>query len=231
MIYHAFICTRSKELTPTKKSLLKYLDKAGIKTKLIIDTNSIFGGYEKAFRAAQPDSDDIIILCHDDLEIFTPWEEVKKEVEKYFLKKDTGFLGVAGATKLTSSAVWWDKDCWEKGLLRGKVRHGPNLENSYETKFGPVNNTYGEVVVMDGLLMIAKASTLRLIELKKPSYFDGGWDFYDIYYTSKAFNKGLKNYIINIDILHNSKGELSGRDSWHKNRKAFIKKNSFPKEI
>lgn len=231
MTYHAFICSRSAELTPTKKNLLRYLDNAGVKTKLIVGAESIFSGYEKAFRAAQPESEDIIILCHDDLEILTPWDQAKEKIEEYLNKKETGFLGVAGTTELATDAVWWNKDCWEGGLLRGKVRHGLTLEDSYETAFGPSGSPYGEVVVMDGLFLVTKASTLRAIELKKPYYFTGGWDFYDIYYTSKAFRKKYKNYVIELDILHNSKGELSGRKSWHENKEAFIKRNDLPLKI
>tara|TARA_Y100000034_G_C6861643_1_gene392220 strand:+ start:537 stop:1232 length:696 start_codon:yes stop_codon:yes gene_type:complete len=231
MTYHAFICSRSNELTPTKKSLLKYLDNAGVKTKLIIGASSIFAGYERAFKAAQPESDDTIILCHDDLEILTPWEKVKKKLVKYFNKKDTGFIGVAGTAKLTTDAVWWNKECWDQGFLRGKVRHGTDLQNSHITTFGPEDNQFGEVVVMDGVFLAAKASTLRTIELKKPFYFDGDWDFYDIYYTIRAHRKGLKNYVIDIDILHNSMGEITGKASWHKNREAFIRKNDLPREI
>ena len=66
---------------------------------------------------------------------------------------------------------------------------------------------------------------------KKPFYFEGDWDFYDIYYTSKAIRKGYRNYVIELDVLHNSKGDLGGRDSWHKNREAFIKKNDLPLKI
>jgi len=231
MTYHAFICSRSNELTPTKKNLLSYLDKAGVKTKLILGAKSIFAGYERAFRAAQPESEDTIILCHDDVEILTPWEKAKEEIEKYFNMDKTGFLGVAGATELRTDAVWWNKDCWEGGLLRGNVRHGLTYEDSYETAFGPSGSPYGEVVVMDGVFLVVKAGTLRAIELKKPFYFEGDWDFYDIYYTSKAIRKGYRNYVIELDVLHNSKGDLGGRESWHKNREAFIKKNDLPLKI
>ena len=138
---------------------------------------------------------------------------------------------MAGATRLGVDAVWWNKDHWQGGYLRGSVRHGPTRQDSYKTTFGPKGNLFGEVYVMDGLFLVARASTLREIELKKPSYFEGEWDFYDIYYTSKASRRGYKNYVINIDVLHNSMGELSGRDSWHKNREAFIKRNDLPKEV
>jgi len=37
--------------------------------------------------------------------------------------------------------------------------------------------------------------------------------------------------VMDIKIFHNSRGELVGRDSWHKNREAFIANNDLPIEI
>ena len=41
----------------------------------------------------------------------------------------------------------------------------------------------------------------------------------------------INNGILNINILHNSRGELVGRDSWHKNRAAFIENTKLPLRI
>ena len=87
------------------------------------------------------------------------------------------------------------------------------------------------MAVLDGLFLAAKRRVLDDIKLSKPEYFEGEWDFYDIHYTSQAFLKGYTNKVMDINILHNSIGELVGRDSWHKNREAFIANNQFPIEI
>ena len=36
---------------------------------------------------------------------------------------------------------------------------------------------------------------------------------------------------VDIKIIHHSLGELVGRDSWHKNREAFISKTELPLQI
>ena len=82
----------------------------------------------------------------------------------------------------------------------------------------------GQVVVLDGLFMAATVRTLRNISLEQPKSFEGAWDFYDIYYTFQAHVKKLKNYTLPIQLRHESYGELAGRDSWHKNRTAFLQR-------
>ena len=64
--------------------------------------------------------------------------------------------------------------------------------------------------------------------MEKPEYFEGDWDFYDLHYTSKAHNLNLENHTIPIKIIHHSAGEIVGRDSWHKNREAFIRNTELP---
>ena len=69
---------------------------------------------------------------------------------------------------------------------------------------------------------------LKQLDLTKPEYFEGEWDFYDIHYTIQAHKKGLYNTVEPIFLLHRSIGELAGRDSWHKNRIAFINVTQLP---
>lgn len=219
---YAFICTRDKNFNPTLKKLLEYLASVGTSIKLLISQNSIFSGYEKVFNRIKPDDDDIIILCHDDIEILTPKENFNTLLQVE-LNKKTGFIGVAGTTLLGTDAVWWNHENWKKGHHRGQVFHlmGDSVEKTY---YGEP----GQVTVMDGLFLAARASTLKDVDLGKPSYFEGEWDFYDIHYTSKALSLGYENKVIPLSILHNSIGELVGRTSWHKNREAFIKRTPLP---
>ena len=220
---YAFICTRNKNFSTTLKRLLKYLDEANVATKLLISQNSIFSGYEKAFNRIKPEDNDIIILCHDDIEVLTDTNNFNT-ILKVELNKDTGFIGVAGTTYLGEDAVWWNHDNWAKGYHRGTVYHGDSMGKAAKTHYGAP----GEVTVMDGVFLAARAKVLKDIKLEKPSYFVGDWDFYDIHYTSKAHRLGYKNKVAPINILHHSRGELVGRTSWHKNREAFINQMKLP---
>jgi len=113
---------------------------------------------------------------------------------------------------------------WQQQKHKGFVYHGEDILKADSTYFGPP----GRVVCLDGLFLAAKGKTLRDIGLQKPSYFEGDWDFYDIHYTVAAHLKRYHNKVVPITLLHNSYGELAGRDSWHKNRLAFISNTDLP---
>ena len=118
--------------------------------------------------------------------------------------------------------MWWEdvnKPPGPLNPLTGSVFHGTKLSMSFN-----YYGQFGEAVVLDGLFLCAKGKTLNTINLKKPSVFSGDWDFYDIYYTTQTHLKGLKNKTIPIQIVHQSIGELAGRESWHANREAYIRK-------
>jgi hypothetical protein len=79
--------------------------------------------------------------------------------------------------------------------------------------------------------LAAKPKVIEDVGLSRPEFFEGEWDFYDIHYTTQAHLKGYSNQVIDLNILHNSRGELVGRESWHKNREAFIANNDLPIEL
>ena len=225
MNIHAVICTRSRdEVTPTTNKLVKFLCDCGILVYVIDKATSIFAAYNGAFEKINPSDEDIMIFCHDDIDIR---EEPKVFVEK--LKKElsdpgVGFVGPAGTTHLSKDAVWWDKELWEAGKHRGKVSHINKQGQEYVTYYGEP----GSVATLDGLFLSAKPATIRAVGLQKPDYFEGEWDFYDIHYTTKALSLGYDNRVFDMSVLHNSRGELVGRDSWHLNRLAYIDNNTVP---
>jgi len=226
MIY-AFICTRSKKLNETATKLSRYLSSASISVKFLVNQNSIFSGYSKAFISNDIKDDDIVILCHDDIEILTDKSLFLEILVNNCLKSSVGFVGVAGTKKLTQNAIWWNPDVWREGKHSGVVWHGTDALHPDLTYYGH----YGQVVVMDGLFLAASGRTLKKVSLEKPDYLHGDWDFYDLHYTLTAHKKGLKNLVVPICILHNSKGELVGRDGWDENRKLFIQKHNLPIEL
>ena len=228
MSIHAIICTRdSSNVTTTTDNLIKFLVSCKIGVYLLSGAKSIFEAYKGAFEKLNPAADDICIFCHDDIEI--------RENPTVFLEKitstcklpETGFVGPAGTSHLSENAVWWDMNQWKLGKHHGMVNHLDPQGKEYTTKYGPE----GDVVALDGLFLAARGEVIRDVGLNKPKYFNGEWDFYDIHYTTTAFRKGYSNKAINLNILHNSRGELVGRDSWHENRAAFIANTELPMKI
>lgn len=222
MDIYAFICTRNETLSYTTHELLCYLEAAKVKPLLLVNQQSIFEGYSKALEKKDPDENDIIILCHDDIKILSNKQDFVRELINTIDEKYTGFVGVAGTTKLSSTGVWWDHSLWKEGYHRGTVFHGNDLWTADLTHYGKP----GPVVVLDGLFLAAKAKVLKHINLKKPEYLEGNWEFYDLHYTITATMTGYVNKVVPIFVMHNSKGEIVNRPMWHKNRELFVKELS-----
>ncbi len=230
----AIICTREVKLPMITNGLVNTLSNYGVDVKLLAKQSSIFEAYERGLRLCDAKDEDIIIFCHDDLQILSSHTQFIAALSKC-VEKTTGIVGPAGTTLLGEDSVWWNQDHWAAGYHRGMVKHKtlmkfpplthkPDQIRIEDTEYGP----YGPVVVLDGLFLAARKEVWVDVGLQKPDYFEGNWDFYDIHYTSTAHKKGYTNYAIPINLVHMSNGELVGRDSWHKNRKAFIANTNLP---
>ena len=220
----AVICTRDKNLKEVTSNLVSTLSSYKVDVKLLVNQPSIFSAYQKGIDRCHADPEDIIILCHDDIKILSTYPQFIAALGKCTWKK-TGIVGAAGTTLLEEDAVWWNHDRWHAGYHRGFVKHyNKEQKNIHDTQYGP----HGQVVALDGLFLAARKEVWEKIELSKPKYFEGDWDFYDIHYTTKAHQLEYKNYTVPINMIHYSNGELVGRDSWHKNRKAFIANTQLP---
>jgi hypothetical protein len=220
----AFICTRKEPLPNYTQKLVSYLSRCKIEVKLLIDKKSIFEAYSEAVGNELIKDEDIVIFCHDDIEIIMDPQQFIDVLIKASRKPNAGFFGPAGTTKLSQDAVWWNQNIWREGGHRGLVIHGTNITEGQYTFYGAP----GRVACLDGLFLAIKGKALKQLDLTKPEYFEGEWDFYDIHYTIQAHQKGLYNTVEPIFLLHRSIGELAGRDSWHKNRIAFINATQLP---
>jgi len=217
MNIYAFICTRSNKPGKSFEKLVKNFISWGIHVKILRDKNSIYEAYSDVYATLEYTTNDIVIMCHDDIEILSSKEHFLNCLAETS-KPEVGFIGVAGTTRLTQSGVWWDKENIINGFGRGSVAHTNELHPSC---YGPT----GEVIVMDGLFLAANAKTLGTINLDKPKYFDGGWDFYDIMFCHRMRETKRKNIVVPLLLRHHSRGELVGRDGWHFNRQAFIEQH------
>lgn len=225
MNIYAYICTRSiEEMTETTDKLVSFLAECKIQSFILPKASSIFIAYSYAYAHTKPSSEDIVIMCHDDITIREDPKKFVSKLKKLLKKEDTGFIGPAGTAELGPEAIWWDQGRWAQKKHHGKVYHLDPNGKEYETLYGPPS----DVAVLDGLFLATTGKVIEEVGLEKPEYFSGEWDFYDLHYTSKALSLGYKNRILDINILHNSRGELVGRDSWHDNRASFIKNTKLP---
>jgi len=221
MIY-AIICSRTTKPSKTLPKLLSYLIEANIKYHVSYDANSMFEGYQTGLDTLNPGREDIVIMCHDDIEVLSDRVVFKRTLEEALAKKSVGFVGPAGTTYLGSDAIWWDINRRATGLHSGFVFQGDDHNTMTPNYFGPCRN----VVVIDGLFLAARRETLDQIGLGKPKEFPTNWDFYDLYYTLSAYEQGFTNKTVPIVVLHNSNGYM--RETWDANRQAFRKMFRLP---
>tara|TARA_R110000868_G_scaffold13711_10_gene63632 strand:+ start:8751 stop:9308 length:558 start_codon:yes stop_codon:yes gene_type:complete len=182
----------------------------------------MFKGYQEGLDKLKPNRYDIIIMCHDDIEILTDREEFTNLLENALYPVKIGFVGPAGTSYLGADAVWWDMTRRQQGFHSGFVFQGLDRQTMQPNYFGPTK----DVVVLDGLFLACRKSTLDLIDMSQPATFPWGWDFYDLYYTMTAYTKGFTNRTVPIIMLHNSSGET--RPTWNENRMAFQKMFNLP---
>lgn len=220
----AISCSRSNKKPKSLDKLVSYYKEANIPYYISFDASGMFQGYQEAFQRAksehQLDNDDIVILCHDDINILMSPQDLKDTLRKYLHKsRMVGFIGPAGTTALGKDCMWWHPERRAQGFHRGFVFQGDSLESMTPNYFGP----YGkEVVVLDGCFLACTVYALNDVKLTKPDYLSGDWDFYDIHYTYSAYRMGKINYAAPIIIRHESNGEM--RQEWHENNKCFLRK-------
>lgn len=227
MNIYALTLTRESKFNDILTELNSYFTKNDIKHNILVGEKDIFNAVIKGIQWVedQDKSDPIVILCHDDIKILMDGPDLSRLLRHYLANPGVGFVGAAGTSYLDTEAIWWYGKRGLRETLRGVVYHGPDLLNCQTTFFGNA----GPVVVMDGLFMAARLSTWKGIKLEKPAQFQGLWDYYDLYYSMQTFDQKKTNLVLNIPLLHNSKGELVGRHSWAFNRAAFIQMFPLPR--
>lgn len=156
---------------------------------------------------------DIIVLCHDDLEFDTNrWGD---KLLKIFSKNpDYGIIGVAGTTDLVDGR-WWTLKKSSTGIVNHK-KDG----KKWESKFSPdQGHLLKQVVVLDGLFI-----TLDKTKIKKG--FDEefkGFHHYDLGFCFPNHLSGVKiGVTTQIRLTHLSVGVTN--QVWEDNKKQFEEK-------
>ena len=217
MIYFS-VCSR-KEKEPN--SLTKLIDWCNhqeyTRINIAYDSSSIYEGHKsniEHFKSIGLLNTDIIVLCHDDVDIISSPEKTK-EYLNIAKKPGVGFVGVAGACSYDIDGAWWNART--KGAARGFVFQGSDPTTMTPNYFG----RSGQVTVLDGCFIAATYETLQKVGLEQPTYLDTGWDFYDIHLTMKAHLDGLSNYVVPIIIMHESSGHM--RQGWFSAKENFMR--------
>ncbi|MFT3812782.1 MAG: glycosyltransferase [Acidovorax sp.] len=174
--------------------------------------------YNDALRNAK--ASDILVFVHDDV-----WIEEPRFPEAIFngLRR-FDVLGIAGNKRRQANQYIWflkpEEDgllVWDSEHLSGSVMSG-DLRQPAKSVYG---NSPAPCELMDGVIFIARAGTLK----KKGVMFDEAFDFhfYDLDFCRTSRAKGLKLGTWPLEIFHASPGAYNS-DGWRRNRDIYQRK-------
>jgi glycosyltransferase involved in cell wall biosynthesis len=173
------------------------------------DARSLCEGYNRGFAKTRGD---IIIFCHDDIEIISP--DFPARLLAHLRTHDV--VGVAGTTQLIGAN--WNSAGWPR--VHGCVVHrGSDGNGFFFHCFGPPRTS--AVEALDGLFIAAKREVCEAIEFDA-AVFDG-FHFYDLDFSYRASLAGFRIAVPwDILILHASWGRND--PSWQEYAQKFATK-------
>jgi len=156
-------------------------------------------------------TNDIILLCHDDIYVDTTnW--VNKLI-RHFKESDYGVLGVAGTTDIPVSGRWWE----DQSKMVGIVNHehqGKKWESKYCKSWG---KDITQVCLIDGLFIALDKNKIK----KRFNEEVSGFHFYDVTFSTENYLEDVKiGVIYDIRVTHKSIGQTN--DKWEENRIKFV---------
>ncbi len=206
-------CT--KKIDPSFK---EYIEKScGIHKVEVIafenpGTHSLTEAYNIILNKA---SNDIVVLCHDDIKLKT--KKWGSKIIEHFNNSDYGVIGVAGTTYYPESGRWWE----DKRTMVGCVNHKhPETNKEYSSKYSAlVGDNIIPVVSLDGVFMVVHKQRIKYHFNENVK----GFHFYDVDFTLGNHLEGVKvGCITNIRVLHYSIGQTN--QEWENNRIKFAEK-------
>ena len=113
------------------------------------ENNGEFSLTEVYNKILDQSSNDIVVLCHDD--IYFDSKNWGSKILNYFKRNsDYGILGLAGTTNMPKSGRWWEDFSKMKGIVNHE-HEGKKWESKYSASKG---NQLDNVVLVDGLFIV-----------------------------------------------------------------------------
>jgi Glycosyltransferase like family len=177
----------------------------------IHDASSLCEGYN---RGAAKAKGDLIIFCHDDIEILNP--EFTLRLKRHLEEVD--IVGVAGTQKLIHGS-WYIAG---PPYIAGQVAH-LNQDGSYRVEiFGSHPAGYIDgIQALDGLFFAVRREVLEKIRFDEETF--DGFHFYDLDFTFCAYLQGFRLRVANdIHLIHASVGNTDA--AWQEYMQRFVVK-------
>lgn len=189
-------------------NLQKVLAGETVEIICISDARSIAEGYTRGIAQSRGE---VVILCHDDIEIFDA--NLPAKLNRGLKHADV--LGIAGTTRLAGAK-------WVSGgppHVYGEVIHLSRKPGKFDMIVwsAPAPLVQG-MQALDGVFLCVKRPVLEAIPFDAQTF--DGFHLYDIDFTFAAYQKGFKLAVCcDIPMLHRSYGDWGG--DWNRYSERF----------
>jgi glycosyltransferase involved in cell wall biosynthesis len=179
-----------------------------------VENNGEFSLTEVYNKILDQSSNDIVVLCHDD--IYFDSKNWGSKILNYFKRNsDYGILGLAGTTNMPKSGRWWEDFSKMKGIVNHE-HEGKKWESKYSSSKG---NELDDVVLVDGLFIVVNKNNIK----QKFNEEIKGFHFYDVDFSFRNFLDDVKiGVMYDVRVTHKSIGQTN--EQWEKNREIFAEK-------
>ena len=179
-----------------------------------IENNGEYSLTEIYNKILNESSNDIVILCHDDI-YFDSKNWGQKILNHLKRNSEYGILGLAGTTNMPKSGRWWE----DFSKMKGIVNH-EHEEKKWESKYSEnKGNQLDDVVLVDGLFIVVNKKNIK----QNFNEEIGGFHFYDVDFSFRNFIEDVKiGVMYDVRVTHKSIGQTN--EQWEKNREIFAEK-------
>ncbi|HUP29484.1 MAG TPA: glycosyltransferase [Usitatibacter sp.] len=189
-----------------RRGIAAALSPAPCEFEVIHDPPSLAEGFNRIVERA---SGDLLILCHDDIEVLSP--RLDLALQRALLSAEV--VGVAGSQRVAGPAVLWAGHPHIHGWV--------TYPRGTELEVAPLSLRSGVIPGMqslDGVFMAMRPETARAIRFDAGAF--DGFHFYDLDFSYRAHLAGLR-LAVSTDILLAHASEGSFDESWRKYAERF----------
>lgn len=156
-------------------------------------------------------SNDIVILCHDD--IYFEKKNWGSKILKHFKRNpEYGIIGAAGSKYLPKSGMWWEINTEMFGIVNHE-HQGKKWTSKYSESKG---SNLDDTVIVDGLFIAINKKNIKKTFNEEVK----GFHFYDVDFSFRNYLEGVKiGVFYDVRITHLSIGQTN--EQWEKNRVEF----------
>lgn len=175
----------------------------------IHDATSLCEGYARGLERCDGD---IVILCHDDIEILNL--DFADRLESRL--GDWDVIGVVGTTQL-SGPTWMHAG---RAKQHGVMAHPARGWNGFRIEtYGAGSEPVGGAQALDGVFIAGRTDTVRRIGFDAANF--DGFHLYDLDFSYRAYLAGLRTAICpDIWLIHQSAGRMDA--VWRRYAERFL---------